>query len=193
MVVWRRGDQVSEILLRTLDRLSANHPNYPGTIERDSIDEEPRLRYYPKPNEMIDESRDKWNNAVRSLDAIAIDVIAVLQGFGKTIPDAQTDGARVMFWMLQSDWKPNRVSISSLTNAFEKIRNELAKLCGDTDDSKYPGFTQRYHEMKADPKLKPRQKDFKAIATAYRNTLDKTTVRPSVTTLQNWIARKENQ
>ncbi len=83
-------------------------------------------------------------------------------------------------------------------NTLEEIRMEVRLILKSMPSqeckiSKYPRFTQRYREMKDDISLKPRQKDYKAIATAYRNSLDKTTERPSVATLQNWIGRKENQ
>ncbi len=182
---------MSEILMKTLDRLAAIHPNYPGTIERDSIGEEPRLRYYPKPNEMIEESRDKWNNAVRSLDAIAIDIIAVLTSYEITIPDGQTDGARVMYWLLKDGWKANRVSVCALTNAFENIRNELEMLCCEVDNGKYPGLTQAYRDAQENMKLAKSEKSYRKVTERYSRKLD-TNDRPLLSKMQKWLERPGN-
>lgn len=115
-----------EAVLKILERYSSIYPDYPGTIERDGMGEIVRLRYFAKPCEMmIEEQRLDWNRAVRDLDVIAPRILAILEGQGQTIEQAETHGASVMFHFLKDDWKPNRGSINSITNAFRMISNQL--------------------------------------------------------------------
>lgn len=118
-----------ETILKTLSELASIYPDYPGTIERDGMGEIVRLQYFAKPCEMmLEEKRLEWNRAVRDLDDIAPRILEILEG--QTIEQAETDGATVMFHFLKDDWKPNRGSIHSITNAFRMISNRIVMSTG---------------------------------------------------------------
>ena len=115
-----------EHLLKVINRLSIRHQDYPGTIERSSIGEISRLRYFKNSTEeMNEDARLEWNASVRAFDEIAPQVIELLNENSIELVVGETPGATVMNWLLLESWPDNRVSTKALSGAFDLLANKL--------------------------------------------------------------------
>jgi hypothetical protein len=117
-------------LLGDLIRLSAENRDYYGTVEKN--DDRFQLRYYPSQAEgLIEEKRLSWNEGVRALEQIAPRICTYLSAKGIQLPAAETKGAGLMAWVLREWLVGNRGNASSVTTAFDAVRESILMLDGN--------------------------------------------------------------
>jgi hypothetical protein len=117
-------------LLGDLIRLSAENRDYYGTVEKNG--DRFQLRYYPSQAEgLIEEKRLSWNEGVRALEQIAPRICTYLSAKGIQLPAAETKGAGLMAWVLREWLVGNRGNASSVTTAFDAVRESILMLDGN--------------------------------------------------------------
>ncbi len=141
-----------ERLLDDLVRYAEDHPEFQGSVFRDTVDAPIfALRYLsqeeidseiiecsPKDPVAWQEYHDNQNNGVRALDSIAGRIMRLLSPFGVVFPEGTSKGASVMAWALSDSFyspcgKYAWGKVKSGYRPFESVREKLLETLESVD------------------------------------------------------------